>query len=145
MLIGCYDLLYKNQWCRCCRVNKLCWWVSIRHHVPFEKWLPQEMKIHHREFRAFLNWYVCVYTHTHLWKDASPNLTHLNDCGGSGSEAKNPLANAGDTGSILGLGESPGEAVGNPLQYSCLGIPMDREAWRATVHAVGKSQTWLSN
>ena len=86
---------------------------------------------------------MCVSTHTHtpMEKDVSPNLTHLNDCGGSGSEAKNPLANEGDTGSILGSGESPGEAVGNPLQYSCLGIPVDRGAWQATVHGVGKSQT----
>ena len=46
---------------------------------------------------------------------------------------KNPLANAGDTrevSSIPGLGRSPGEGHGNPLQYSCLENPMDREAWR---------------
>ena len=43
----------------------------------------------------------------------------------------------------LGLGRSPGEGHGNPLQYSCLGNPMDREAWRATVHGVSKSQTRL--
>ena len=47
------------------------------------------------------------------------------------SVAKNPPANAGDTGSILGLGRSPGEGnAGNPLQYSCLGNPKDRGAWR---------------
>ena len=49
---------------------------------------------------------------------------------------KNPPANAGDlrdSGSIPGLGRSPGEGHGNPLQYSCLEIPMDREAWWATV------------
>ena len=45
---------------------------------------------------------------------------------------KNPLANAGDMGSIPGLGRSPGEGKGNPLQYSCLGNPMDRGAWWAT-------------
>jgi len=39
--------------------------------------------------------------------------------------------NAGDTGSIPGLGRSPGEGNGNPLQYSCLENPMDREAWQA--------------
>ena len=49
---------------------------------------------------------------------------------------KNPPANAGDTGSILGLGRSPGEGNGNPLQYSCLGNPTDTGAWRATVHGV---------
>ena len=57
---------------------------------------------------------------------------------------KNPIANAGDrrdVGSILGFGRFPGEGSGNPLQYSCLENPMDREAWRATVHRVAKSQT----
>ena len=48
---------------------------------------------------------------------------------------KNPLANAGDVGSIPGLGRSPGEGSGNPLQYSRLGNPMDREAWRATAES----------
>ena len=50
----------------------------------------------------------------------------------------NPPANAEDAGSILGLGRSPGKENGNPLQYSCLGNPMDREAWWATVHGVTK-------
>ena len=50
----------------------------------------------------------------------------------------NPPANAEDAGSILGLGRSPGKENGNPLQYSCLGNPMDREAWWATVHGVAK-------
>ena len=45
----------------------------------------------------------------------------------------------GDTGSIPGEGRSPGEGNGNPLQYSCLGNPMDRGAWRATVHGVTKN------
>ena len=49
--------------------------------------------------------------------------------------------NAGDLGSIPGLGRSPGEGTGNRLQYSCLGNPMDRGAWWATVHRVVKSQT----
>ena len=50
-------------------------------------------------------------------------------------------ANAGDArdvGSIPGLGGSPGEGDGNPLQYSCLENPMDRGAWQATVHRVTK-------
>ena len=54
---------------------------------------------------------------------------------------KNLLANAGDikeVGSIPGSGRSPGGGHGNPLQYSCLENPMDREAWRATVHGVTK-------
>ena len=46
-----------------------------------------------------------------------------------------------DVGSIPGLRRSPGERNGNPLQYSCLGNPMDREAWQATVSGVVKSRT----
>ena len=53
--------------------------------------------------------------------------------------------NAGDPGSEPGLGRSPGEGNGNPLQYSCLENLMDRGAWRATVHGVTKSQTRLSD
>ena len=49
---------------------------------------------------------------------------------------KNPSANAGDAGTIPGSQRSPGEENGNPLQYSCLENPKDREAWRATVLGV---------
>ena len=48
--------------------------------------------------------------------------------------------NAGDPGLMPGLGRSLGEGNGNPLQYSYLENPMDRGAWRATVHGVAKSQ-----
>ena len=51
---------------------------------------------------------------------------------------ENPPANTGDTGSIPGLGRSPGERNDNPLQYSCLGNHMDRGAWQATVHGVAE-------
>ena len=51
----------------------------------------------------------------------------------------------GDVCLIPGLGRSPGEGNGNPLQYSCLGNPMDRGGWWATVHEVTKSQTRLSD
>ena len=49
---------------------------------------------------------------------------------------KESTCNAGNTGLIPGLGRSPGEGNGNPLQYSCLENPMDRGAWQATVHGV---------
>ena len=62
-----------------------------------------------------------------------------------GSAVKNLPANAGDAGSILRSGRSPGEGNGNPLQYSYLGNIMDREAWWATVHGVAKSWTQLSD
>ena len=58
-----------------------------------------------------------------------------------GSMVKNPPANAGDMGSIPDLGRFPGEGSGNPLQCSCLGNPIDRRAWLATVRDVAKSQT----
>ena len=59
---------------------------------------------------------------------------------------KNLPANAGDVrdmGLIPGLGRSPGEGHGNTFQYSCLENPMNRGAWRATVHRVTKSRTQL--
>ena len=57
---------------------------------------------------------------------------------------KNPPAKAGDerdAGFDLGLGGSPRGENGNPLQYSCLGNPMDRGAWQGTVHSVAKNWT----
>ena len=57
---------------------------------------------------------------------------------------KNPPANAGDirdVSLIPGSGRSPGGGHNNPLKYSCLENPMDREAWQATVHRVAKSGT----
>ena len=62
-----------------------------------------------------------------------------------GSVVKNSPADAGDEGSIPGLGRSPGEGNGTPFQCSCLGNPMDRGAWRAIVHGVAESQTRLSD
>ena len=59
----------------------------------------------------------------------------------SGSDNKAPTCNAGDPGSIPGLGRSPREGNGNPLQYSCLEKSMDRGARWATVHGVAKS--WI--
>ena len=59
---------------------------------------------------------------------------------------KNPSVHEGDirdVGSIPGLGRSPGEGNGDPLQYSCLENPMDRGAWQAMVHRVAKSWTQL--
>ena len=60
-----------------------------------------------------------------------------------GSVSKESACNAGDPGSIPGLGGSPGRGNGNPLQYSCLENPMDRVAWQAAVHGVAQSRTWL--
>ena len=57
----------------------------------------------------------------------------------TGTMVKNPPANAGNTGLIPGLGRSPGEGNGNPLQYFCMGNPMDKGAPWAMVHGVAKS------
>ena len=63
----------------------------------------------------------------------------------SGPVVKSLPANAGDEGLILGLERFPGEVSGYPLQYSCLGNPMDRGAWRVIIHEVTESRIWLSN
>ena len=62
----------------------------------------------------------------------------------SDKESTCSVGDAGDVGLIPESGRSPGEGNGNPLQCSCLGSPMDGEAWRATVHGVSESQTWLN-
>ena len=63
----------------------------------------------------------------------------------SGSEVKASASSVGDLGSIPGLGRSPREGNGNPLQYSCLENPMDAGAWWVTVHGVTKGWTRLSD
>ena len=76
----------------------------------------------------------------HPWKFTGVYLGHLNTSHSNalsfpgGSDGKESACNAGDLGSIPGLERSPGEGNGNPLQYSCLENPMDREAWWAAVH-----------
>ena len=62
----------------------------------------------------------------------------------NGSVTNKSACIVGDRGSIPGLGRSPGEGHGNPLQYSCLENSTDRGAWWAIIHRVVKSQTWLS-
>ena len=59
----------------------------------------------------------------------------------AGSVSEGSACNAGDLGSIPGSGRPPGRGYGIPLPYCCLENPMDRGAWRATVHGIAKSQT----
>ena len=66
----------------------------------------------------------------------------MSSCSSVGKES---ACRAGDPGSIPGLGRSPGEGNGNPLQYPCLENPKDREAWWAAVHGVSKSRARLSD
>ena len=70
---------------------------------------------------------------------------HIPGASLGGSAVKKPLVNAGDLGSIPGLGRSPGEGNGNPLQDSCLENSMARGGWWATVHGVAKNRTQLSH
>jgi len=60
-------------------------------------------------------------------------------CSPGDSVVKNPPANAGDQGSVPGLGRCPGVGHGYPLQYSCLGNSMGRGGWQATVHRVTRA------
>ena len=72
-------------------------------------------------------------------RDKLPSPVFLGFPGGS--DSKESACDVGDLGLIPGLGRSPGGGHGNPLQYSCLENPMDREAWWATVRGVTKNQT----
>ena len=63
----------------------------------------------------------------------------------SGKESACSAGNAGDVGLIPGSGKSPGGGTGNPLQYSCLENPLDREVWWATVHRTSQRRTRLSS
>ena len=81
---------------------------------------------------------LCIYTTTSL-------SIHLSIDFPGGSDGKASAYNAGDPGLIPGLGRSPGEGNGNPLQYSCLENLIDRGAWWAAVHGVTKNWTKLSN
>ena len=58
-----------------------------------------------------------------------------------GLDGKESAHSAGDPGLVPGLGRSPGEGNGNPLQYSCLENSVDRGAWQATAHGVAEGQT----
>ena len=61
-----------------------------------------------------------------------------------GSDSKESACNAGDPGLIPGWGRSPGEGNGNPTQYACLENPMDRGAWKSTVHGVARARHYLA-
>ena len=80
-------------------------------------------------------------------KDKSYGCIHFFAGFPNDTVVKNSPAHAGATensGSVPGLGRSPAEGNGNPIEYSCLGNPMDRRAWQATVYGVAKSWIRLS-
>ena len=86
---------------------------------------------------------IVSYTHTNCWWENFGTLILEGFHGGS--DGKETVSNAGDPGSIPGLGRYPVEGNGSPLQYSCLENSVDRGALQATVHGVTKHQTQLSN
>ena len=78
------------------------------------------------------------------WDEKNPGNLAFSTYKARSSDSKESACNAGDLGSIPGLGRSVGGGHGNPLQYSCL-ENLDRRAWRATVQGAAKSQTQLGD
>ena len=78
------------------------------------------------------------------WLQISGRPLQISELTG-GSDSKESACNAGDLGLLPGLGRSPGEGKGYPLQYSGLENSMDRAAWQATIHGVVKTQIQLSD
>ena len=105
------------------RVNSRSWWWTGRSGMlQF-----MGLKIVGHNWATELNWTVVIWN-------------FLGD-----SDSKDSVCNWEDLGLIPGLGRSPGEGNGYPIQYSCLENPMDKGAWWATIHGVTKSQTRLSD
>ena len=125
------------------------WWAAVCGVTQSRtrlKWLSSSSSI-----------YISLLLSQFITPSPSPNLSTEIDfynhpiwsCGfPDGSMVKNPSANTGNVGLIPGLGRSPGEGNGNPLQYSCWGNLMDRGAWQAAVHGVTEeldTTQWLNN
>ena len=93
-----------------------------------------------KPYLRFLSGMWLPFLHLWMWCDFSTliSVSILNRLPWWLSGKKNLPANAGDMGLIPGLGRSPGEGNGNALQYSCLGNPMDRGAWRVVLLGVSK-------
>ena len=85
--------------------------------------------------------YMYVWFGGILFQSQPPDLEFYRLTFLGGSDGKDSACHVRDPGSIPGLGRSPGEGNGNPLQYSCLENPMNRTAWWATVHGVRESDT----
>ena len=121
--IFCIRMLY--------RLNKVI--IQVMH-------LPSAWLIAH----SWLQMSVTLWTH---WRATLSDYSWVTyespESVGLRTDSKASVYNAGDLGSIPGSGRSPGEGNSNPLQYSCLGNPMDGGAWWPTVHGVEKSWTRL--
>ena len=93
-----------------------------------------------------LSFIVYHFVSLNYWHLSSPlilSLEYLTRDFPGGSVSKESACDAGELGSIPGSGRAPGKGNGNPLQDSCLGNPVDRGAWWATVHGDHESQTRL--
>ena len=116
--------------------------------VPAIKWRVKDSSFLPSHFHHFplkselirINIHGILYSIILIMCTLKINLCHLITHQGflSGSCVKNSLANAEDEHLTPGSGRSPREGNGNPVQYSCLGNPMDRGVWWATVHGVAK-------
>ena len=96
---------------------------------------------------SILEWIAMPSSRASSWPRDWTHVSYITGFGRwfpGGSDCKECAWNAGDPGSIPGLGRYPGEGDGHPLQYSCLENSMDRGAWQSTVHGVTKSWTQLS-
>ena len=136
--VGCHFLLQCMEVKRESEVGQLCPTLSN----PMDCTLPGS-SIHGIFQARVLEWGAIAFS-AYLHRLLKPFWFPLLGFPGS-SEVKVSVCNMGDPGSIPGLGRSPGEGNGNPLQDSCLENPMDREAWWATVRGVAKSWTRLSD
>ena len=137
--------------------SSLSWTLPFRPSLPHCLWgarIPPSSKFSQHFMHKHMNFYihtsvtVLLKLHTHFWLVYLFGLgVGLFGLGGfpCSSVGKESACNAGHLGSIPGLGRSPEEGNGNPLQYSCLETPMDREAWRATVYGVARAgRDWVT-
>ena len=100
----------------------------------------QELVMDREAWRAAIHAVTKSQTRLNDWSDLI-----WSDQVGSLGNGKESTCQAGEVDLIPGSGRSPEEGNGNPLQYSCLGNPMDSGAWQATVHGVAKNQVQLSD
>ena len=151
------------KWVECCNARKIPSSANNKEFSAWEKYTKKVISMESQENhwgqtnKVSQRWKLLkLLSSLHLW-DYLDNFTlrvfpkrvlrsvNIKEGFPGGSAVKNPPAKAGDTNSIPELGRSPREGNGNQLQYSCLRNPMDRGAWRATVHGVTKSCTWLTD
>ena len=118
-------------------------WGNAALYIPFRRLTAFNEVVRVLRSYAGINLYLCFIWCFQIY------LPHLRTgfCMGfpGGSDSKVSARNAGDPDSVSGLGRSPGEGNGNPVQYSCLENSSDRGAWLARVHGFAESRTWLSN